>query len=138
MAEAVGINRNTLAAHVREANMRKTSRGWDSQALLDYLKNKEADELPTQDAKEMKVRLECDILRERLKTIREETIPYEEHLREITGHAHLMIQGLDEFESIAAAEFPESPRMLECAQKVSDRVRGIMFEKAKKIETSEV
>lgn len=137
LSEVLGIPRPTIAAHIKAAGMRKSSRGWDSQKLLDYLKEKESETTPIHDAKEMKVRLECDILRERLKAIREETIPMEDHLAEITEHAQILIQGLDELENITAAEFPDNPRMLEIMQGVVDKVRLYMFAKVEALECAE-
>ncbi len=137
LSEVLGIPRPTIAAHIKAAGMRKSSRGWDSQKLLDYLKEKEAETTPIHDARELKLHLECDLLRERLKAIREETIPMEDHLSEITEHAQILIRGLDELENITAAEFPDNPRMLEIMQGVVDRVRSYMLTKVEGLEVTE-
>ena len=138
--ENKGISRQAVEDFCRNHNIKRDSA--KKYSLIEFAQaRKEAKESLSSGGdslKEEKLKKEIEKLQIQIEKLRGELIPYEEHLQEITAHAHLMIQGLDEFESIAAAEFPESPRMLECAQKVSDRVRGIMFEKAKKIETSEV
>ena len=79
----------------------KTQSGWNVQACLKFIRDhkaaKDADTGIHADLKGQKLQREITILDEKIKALRRETIPMDEHLQEIGEHAQMCRAVLDQW-----------------------------------------
>ncbi len=133
----VGISERMAYDWIKKLRPHKSNtKGWHVPEMLAMVLERQQAAVtgPNSDLKREELQEKVLILKAKRQELYKDLIPMTDHLQEITQHASMIVQGLDEFESIASAEFPESPRMLEIAQQVSDRIKEIMFERVKGIE----
>ncbi len=94
----------------REGFPEKTKKGWNLLKCLEAYeaeKEKMAAEAEGENAdfKREKLRLECDILKERLSALRGDSIPMAEHVSEISEYAHMVNGVFEKFREQAVAKF---------------------------------
>lgn len=124
LADALDIHREKLRPYLREeGNPGKTKHGYHIQKWGDFIKSVQEARVGGGGLKDGKLKREIEILDIRIKTMRGELIDLDEHTADIQQVCRILTQGCDEWEAIAAAEFPDDPRMLEITQRIVDRVR---------------
>ncbi len=132
LAEMLQMPRPTLRTVYMKKNgfPSKTDRGWDVDEVAQFITDEKESQRPGDGSlRDLKLKREIEKLEIQIQKMRRELIPMTDHLQEITTYAQMVMSSFDEFESIAAAEFPQNPRMLELAQGISDRVKRLMLKK---------
>ena len=93
LADIAGIARQNMHKNwlSKDDWPQKQEQGWPVKACLEYMEQhmaqKQIDEGANADLKREKLKLECDVIREKLSILRKDHIPMTEHLREIAEHA---------------------------------------------------
>lgn len=104
---------------------KKTKYGYHVEKIGQFIMETKASRVGSGgDLKDQKLEREIEILDLKIGEIRRGLISIDEHQVEIRDCCRILTDGLDEFEALASAEFPDHPRVLEIAQRLVDRVRS--------------
>ena len=113
----------------KDGNPGKTKSGYNIQQWLDFVKECKQDAMGSGDLKDEKLKREIEKLDIQIATMRGDLVQIQDMNDSVIAVCRVVVDGMNEFEARASAEYPTEPRMVEIAEGITDRIKRHMQRK---------
>ena len=125
------VSRPTLDKYFRMEGNPGTTKGgsFNIQHWLDFIKQSKAESMGSGDLKDEKLKREIEKLDIQIAMMRGDLVSIQDMNDAIVAVCRVVVDGMNEFEARASAEYPTEPRMVQVAEGITDRIKRHMQRK---------